>query len=146
MGDFTETSGSTSGRLEVGGVIPGASPEEVYRAFTDAALLARWWGDEADVDPVVGGRLVVHWPAMEWTFRGIYTELDRGRAVGFTWSWDHEPDTPTRTVRVTFEPARPGTLVEVSHGDYGPDDADERRGHLEGWRFFLDRIAALVAT
>jgi uncharacterized protein YndB with AHSA1/START domain len=143
MAEFAETAESTAERLRVRGILPRATPDEVYGAFTDPELLARWWGEEADVLPVVGGRLVVRWPSMEWTFRGVYNELDPGRTVAFSWAWDHAPDTPTRSVRIALGPTESGTILHLSHGDYGPADAAERRGHLEGWEYFLARLATL---
>lgn len=82
---------------------------------------------------------------MGWTMRGTYTEIGAD-TVGFTWSWDHEPDAPARSVRVTTATENDHTLVTITHGDYGPDDAGERQGHIDGWTYFLPRLAALLAT
>jgi uncharacterized protein YndB with AHSA1/START domain len=144
MAEFSETAHSSALRLEIEGTVADADPDAVYRAFVDPALLTRWWADEGETDPVVGGRLVARWPSMSWVMRGTFTELDPGRAVGFTWSWDHEPDIPPRTVRIRLERSGDGTLVTLSHGDYTAADSEERRSHLDGWRHFLPRLAAAL--
>jgi uncharacterized protein YndB with AHSA1/START domain len=143
MSDACETSRSTPARIELE-MIVDAAPEPVWRAFVDAELLTLWWAQEADCDPVPGGVLEARWPTMGWTMRGTYLELDPPRTVAFTWSWDHEPDTPVRTVRVSLAPHGDGTRLTLTHGDYSASDAEERRGHLEGWQHFLPKLAAAV--
>ncbi len=142
MSAFLETDGSTVQRMRIRGVV-GASPEDVFDAFVRADRITQWWGDEAALDPVVGGAYEVRWPAMEWTVRGTYTEVAPGEALAFTWSWDHEPDTPERTVRITFRMAEDGTELTLSHGDYAATDTEERQSHLEGWQHFLPRLQNL---
>jgi len=140
---FLETDGSTVELLELRGVVTGASPSEVFDAFVDAGRITQWWPDEADVDPVVGGFYALRWPAMEWTLRGTFTEVEPDRTLTFTWSWDHEPDTPERTVRITLSAAETGTELTLAHGNYTRDDTEERQSHLDGWQFFLGRLAVL---
>ncbi len=140
---FLETDGSTAQRIEIRGVIVGASPAEVFDAFVRADRITQWWGDEAALDPVEGGTYEVRWPAMEWTVRGRYTEVDPNRTLAFTWMWDHEPDTPERIVGITFAPDKNGTELTLSHGNYTAADAEERQSHLDGWQHFLPRLNAL---
>ncbi len=139
MGDFVETSASSAARLELSGEVPG-TPDDAYAAFVDPGRITSWWPDEAEIDARVGGTYILQWPAMEWTLRGVYTKLDPGGVVAFTWSWDHEPDVPERTVRVELSAADDGTRIVLTHGEYTPEDAEERQGHLDGWQFFLGRL------
>lgn len=141
---FAESPLSTPANLAVAGTV-GADPPAVWEAFVDPEALTAWWADEAVTEPVVGGRIEARWPRMGWKMRGRYTELDPGRAVSFTWSWDHEPDQPERSVRVTLAATDGGTHLSLSHGAYGPDDEDERSSHLAGWLHFLPRLAAALA-
>jgi uncharacterized protein YndB with AHSA1/START domain len=125
---------------------PSLTPEEAYRSFTEPASLTRWWPPEAETDPRVGGAYHLSWPAMGWHLRGRYTTAEPGRALGFTWKWDHEPDLPERQVDVSFEPlAARGTRVTVMHGRYGTGDteAEDRQGHIDGWQHFLARLVSL---
>ena len=94
----------------------------------------------------MGGTYRLSWPAMGWHLRGRYTKVDPGRALGFTWAWDHEPQRPERHVDVSFEPLpEGGTRITVTHGRYGDGaaDAEDRQGHIDGWRHFLARLASL---
>ena len=145
MTDVVETQSSTAERLEVSAVID-RPPATVWKAFTNAEALATWWPHEAAADPVVGGEIVARWPAMDWTMRGRYTELEPHDVVAFTWSWDHEPDTPDRLVRIALTPEAGGTRITLTQGDYGPNDTEERTGHLDGWRQFLPRLQDIPAT
>ena len=146
MADFVETSESGARRLQLSGILEDSNPGDVYRSFIEPDRICQWWADESELDPLVGGRLIVRWPSMGWTMRGRYTELVPDRLIGFTWSWEHEPDTPTRTVSVVIESDAAGTRLTLTHGDYGDDDAEERDSHLEGWQHFLPRMAAALST
>ena len=146
MADFVETSESSARRLQLSGILEGANPGDVYLSFIDPDRICRWWAEETELDPVLDGRLIARWPSMEWTMRGRYTELVPDRLIGFTWSWDHEPETPARTVSVEIDSDAADTRLTLTHGDYGDDDAEERDSHLEGWRHFLPRLAASLSS
>ena len=140
-----EGPGSSSERLELAADLE-ASPADVWRAFTEPEVLTAWWSEEAATDPTIGGTIEARWPSMGWVMRGRYTELDPGRVVAFTWSWDHEPEVPDREVRVSLESCDGGSRLTLTHGTYGPGDADERQGHLDGWLNFLPRIDQVLDT
>ena len=80
-----------------------ASPERVWRAFTQPADMAAWmwagWGTEtsAESDLRVGGRYEVYttaaghetdWPTDRWGFVGYYVDLIENRRLVFTIHWD----------------------------------------------------------
>ncbi len=75
--------------------------DRVWAAITDPDELARWFGDEAEVDLRPGGDAF-----MTWENHGRYAmridEVDAPRRL--VWSWVHEPG-------VAFEDA-PATRVE----------------------------------
>ena len=146
MAAFVETSESSARRIELSGILQGSNPEDVYLSFIDPDWIRRWWADDSEVEPVVDGRLIVRWPSMGWTMPGRYMELVPSRLIEFTWSWDHEPDTPTRTVRVRIEADAAGARLTLTHGEYGAEDIEERKSHLEGWQHFLPRLAAVLSS
>lgn len=78
-----------------------ASRERVWKAITDPAELAMWFGDEAEFDLRVGGH-----GAMIWEKHGRYEmrvdEVEAPRRL--VWSWIHESD-------VAFDDG-PATRVE----------------------------------
>ncbi len=135
-----ETSTSTPARLVLEGVIPDASPSEVTRHFTEPDLLTTWWPAEAEIGEA--GDYVYRWPSQEWTLRGKFLDVVPGHRIRFTWAWDHEPLVARKTVLVTATAVDEGSRITITHGDYGPDDADERHDHAEGWQYFIGRLAA----
>ncbi len=120
-------------------------PEAVFEHLTRPALLQRWWPPEAEVDGRVGGAYHFRWPAQNWDLRGEFTAFEPGRRLAYTWAWDHEPQLPTRLVEFALAPHHGGTRVDLSHGTYGDSDIEQadRTSHLEGWQYFLGRLAEL---
>ena len=135
-------------KLIVTSFYPGASTALLFKYWTQPELLRQWWPPEAELDARLGGKYHLSWPAMDWNLRGTYTVFEPEKTLAFTWRWDHEPDTPTRDVTVTFEPIGDvGTQLTVTHGVYTASarDQEERSGHLDGWIYFLTRLHEALA-
>ena len=125
----------------------GAPPERVYAAWTDPALMNRWFCPnpalalDVTADVVVGGAYRVDMGEGRYVAEGMYTELDPPRVVAFTWRWvtsDVSALDPVTEVRVELNPADNGTrLVLVQTGLADREDAE---GHREGWELMLDRL------
>lgn len=79
--------------------VEGVEPADTLRWFVEPNLLARWWGEEHAIDPAPGRRYEVSWPGMNWTMRGQILTCNHTQLV-YSWTWDHEPDVPARTVIV----------------------------------------------
>ena len=101
------------------------SPERVFDAWLDSALLSRWMvgavvRDEEvvrlSVDARVGGRFsfVVRRQGTEIDHVGEYLEIDRPKRLVFTWG---TADTLPDTSRVTIEivPREPGCELTLTH-------------------------------
>ena len=112
-----------------------ASPELVYRFFTEPELLERWHCVRAESDPRPGGRLVLDVTGAHVT-RGEYLELEPGRRLVYTWGFDEPGST---TVEVLFEPRPGGTRVTLRHTGF--QEATDRDGHRSGWGDYLKRLA-----
>lgn len=125
--------------------LPHMAPSLLFDYWTQAPLLAQWWPPEAELELRPGGSYHLAWPQQDWHLRGEYAVVEPGRKLAFTWAWDQAPHTPTRHVTVDFQPAGDGTRLTVTQGDYGEsaEDAEERQGHIDGWMFFLNRLANL---
>ncbi len=137
-------------RLIVEMQLPRVAAAEAFDHWTRPELVSRWWPAEAENDTRAGGWYHFAWPAQGWHLRGRYTVFEPGRALAFTWQWDHEPDRPMRHVAVDFTPLpdEAGSLVRVTHAVYGIDPADqaERESHRQGWRHFLGRLERVLSA
>ncbi len=131
-------------RLVLTGEFPQFSPQRLFEYWTHPVLLTLWWPPEADVEPQVGGAYHLAWPRQDWHLRGHYTVFGPGQALAFTWAWDHEPDTPQRTVTLAFVPmlGGGGTRLTITHGPYTDSarDQQDRQSHLEGWQAFCSQL------
>lgn len=132
-----------------------ASPEAVFRAFSEAALLTRWFSPSADIalevfehHPRPGGcyRFVYRFPDGERrTVRGEFREVQAPGRLVFTWTWE-PPDPHAGIVTlVTVELAADGagTALLITH-EMLPDH-DTRDRHADGWRATLDRLPEALA-
>ena len=99
-----------------------APPDKVFAAWTDPAILVKWFGPEGfsvpehSLDVREGGawRTVMVSPKGEpHTASGVYREIAPPRRLVMTWAWDqedgkrgHEPDPPGRVEKVGHDSAR----------------------------------------
>lgn len=126
-----------------------ASPERVYRAWTNAEELKLWHCpedlrvDRAECDPRVGGRFLVNMVDQEGQDNravGEYLEMVPGRRLVFTWSWNTGGggDQNTR-VTVEFEPLPDGgTELTLTHDLF--EDAESCEGHQRGWSSAFNQL------
>lgn len=126
-----------------------APPAKVFGAWTDPAMMARWWGPdtgpvlaaEADVRP--GGRFSITFRMLdgrEHTSFGVYREVARDERLVFTWRWAETPEHES-LVTVLLRPVDEGTELTLVHERLA-SEAD-RDGHREGWGESLDKLVAL---
>ena len=79
-----------------------AGPAKVYRAWTEPAQIARWWGPaaadatlHAEADARVGGRFRIVFrdtEGEEHDVSGIYREVVPDEKLVFTWAWRTTPE------------------------------------------------------
>lgn len=123
-----------------------ATPELVFRFFTDSALWARWQGTAATVDAQAGGALrVVMGPDGSGLAEGRFVELDPFERIVFTWGWASSPLSTlppgSTVVTVQLRPDGDGTILTLTH-DLLP--RDERAIHETGWSLYLDRLTIVA--
>jgi len=117
-----------------------APPEKVFRALTDPARLAKWWGapdkyltQNWQVDLRVGGRWsgdVTEGGRVTGTGHGEILELDPPRLLVWSWntSWDESSGS---TIRYELTPTATGTRVEVTHSGFARPEISEN--YRRGW-------------
>jgi len=122
--------------------------ERVYRALTDPARLAQWWGSperyrtfdwKLDLRP--GGRwsCQVDDPARPGqSVRGEYRVVEPPRALEYTWcpSWE---GFATTLVRIDLEVEGAGTRLRLRHTGFATAAACQ--GHGAGWELVLGWLA-----
>ena len=121
------------------------SPEILFSALTDAAVLKRIWGvQEITVDARVGGTTSAIYIAdgQDWSFDITYTEIVPNRRL--RWSI-HFKSFPTKETRVTvlLEEAATGTALTVLMENL--DSAEERDANKQAWQRGLATLAEIVS-
>lgn len=126
----------------------GASPERVFRAWTDPTELRLWWGPtnveciHAEVDLRVDGayRLGNRTPSGETIWiTGIFDVVEPPTRLRYSWTRDPSDLHATSRVTVTFTPEGDGTRVTVVHDRTAA--AADRDLHAVGWQGCLAGLA-----
>lgn len=123
-----------------------ASPETVWRYWTDPRRLCDWWGAAADLDPRPGGTCRVEMGGGGPVMRGEYVELVPHERIVFSFGWEPIGGAPaiapgSTRVEVTLTADAEDTILTLRHTDIPGAHADEHRG---GWAHFLPRLAEAV--
>jgi uncharacterized protein YndB with AHSA1/START domain len=155
----TGESSATADRELVLTRVIDAPRDKLYRAWTDAELLKRWFAPlpyttpvaELDVRPGGANLIVMRGPdGNDMPNRGVYLEvLENERLVftdAYTKAWEPSPK-PFMTVILTFEDEAGKTryTARVRHWTVADREAHEKMGFHEGWGRCADQLAALVA-
>src|SRR3954469_12883158 len=123
-----------------------APTKEVYRAFTNKIALQDWLSNSADIDPRVGGRIYLWWDK-GYHSSGIYTALERGKTIAFTWRGPNDPD--TTEVRVDLKPlGDDSTHITLTHSGLGPGDDWKEASFQDkqGWESALENLQSVLET
>lgn len=137
-----------------------ASPEKVYRAWTEPELLRQWnapfpWQVvRAEIDLRPGGTslVVMRGPeGNELPNRGVYLEVVPNEKLVFTDAYTEAwvpSEKPFMTVILTFEKEGSKTryTARVRHFSVAVREAHERMGFYQGWGQCTTQLEKLVAT
>jgi uncharacterized protein YndB with AHSA1/START domain len=149
-----------------------ATPAEVFRAWTEPALMADWWGPHTFTNPVCevdlrpGGawRIVMRGPeGDEYPITGVYRDVATDERLVFTMDCSEHPVEWHEAVRanggksaanpagemvslVTFDPAGRGTSLTIRTRFETPAirEAMLAMGMTDGWSQSLDRLEKLL--
>lgn len=125
--------------------------EEVFAAWTNPAILEKWFAPTddyttpiAEADLVVGGKYRVGMKPKDSAnvaiVAGQYCRIEPPMVLSFTWAWEsHELQAPETQVTLEFRPNAKGTDVTLTHERFR--DEDSRKKHTEGWTGCLSRLA-----
>ena len=117
-----------------------ASPEKVWRAWTDQEALKQWFGPDdggpvllAEVDVRVGGRYHIRFQTNDGQTHdvsGVYREVIPHEKLVFTWGWKSTPERES-LVTVALRPSGAGTELRFLHERFV--DVEARDQHEQGW-------------
>jgi len=135
-----------------------APPATVFDVVSSPAHIRDWWSADTDVEPVPGGSGELTWrdEASGRVDVVPITVVDAEPPRRFSFRWTHdagEVATSTNSMLVTFElsPSGGGTvlrLTETGFRERGWEAAvleDAYNDHVNGWDFYLPRIAEVAA-
>jgi uncharacterized protein YndB with AHSA1/START domain len=115
-----------------------APRERVWQLLTDPAELARWWPDAAELEPGIGGRVVLMFGP--GNVSGEITRWEPPAALGFTWQPSNMPGVALH-VTFTLDDLGDGrSRVSVLHSGFEAARPEARDAVVEGWKRFLPRL------
>ena len=125
------------------------APEKVWRAWTDAEAVKRWWGPGpgepvslAELDVRVGGRFRIVFGGPDGQMHecaGVYKEVVPNRKLVFTWHWPNSTPERVSVVTIVFKEVNGGTDLLFKHEQLFDEKA--RDDHKRGWSASLDKLA-----
>jgi uncharacterized protein YndB with AHSA1/START domain len=135
-----------------------ASPDVVFDVVSSPDHVKQWWPDDARYEPTPGsvGEIVFGDPAAGGGV-AAFTVVDVRPPRLFSFRWTHpagEAAAEGNSLLVTFTltPSGSGTrlaMTETGFREMGWEAAvleEAYREHVQGWDFFLPRLAPYVAT
>jgi uncharacterized protein YndB with AHSA1/START domain len=138
--------------LEFNRVLP-AAPPIVFRLFSDADELAKWWGPAGfsvpslDFDPAVGSSYRIEMQPPEgdaFALTGEFREVDPPSRLSFTFVWEPpNPDDVETLVELSFRESGNSTEVDFRQGTFTTEE--RRELHRNGWGDSFEKLEALIA-
>lgn len=128
------------------------APEKVWRAWTEAEAIKRWFGpggpqpvSAAELDLRVGGRFRIVFGGPDGNAheaQGVYREIVPHRRLVFTWTWPRT--TPERESLVTILLTEVGDATEMVFRQEQLFDEKVRDDHRRGWSETFEKLARIL--
>lgn len=125
-----------------------ASPERLFKAWTDPAILVKWWGPEGfetseyEMDVRTGGAWrtkMVSPKGDDHKVSGVYREIVPPTRLVMTWGWENNGERGHETiVEITFEAREAGTRMRLVQSVFESENA--RDMHSGGWNSTFDSL------
>lgn len=131
-----------------------ATPERVWKAWTDPEEVARWMGPGG-----WSGRFSATGLESGATYRiemrhedgdvavavGTLREVVPASRMVYSWAWLGEDGTPGHETQVTLALRAVGAKTELTLRHEGFEDREARDNHNEGWDGALDKLVEFLA-
>jgi len=126
-----------------------ASPELVYKAWTDPELMRQFMCPEdvtfgsAQADVRVGGkyRIVMNMPnGEEYVAYGVYKDVQPAKRLSMTWIWeeDNKAEEHETLLTIDLKPNGTGTDLTLTHEHLASQKSAE--DHTNGWTSILYKL------
>jgi uncharacterized protein YndB with AHSA1/START domain len=127
------------------------APEKVWRAWTDAEALKRWWGAQpvaaVELDVRAGGRYRICFGGADGNANecaGVYKEVVPNRRLVFTWHWPRTTPERVSLITIEFRAAGTGTELDFRHEQFFDEQA--RDNHNRGWNAAFANLDKLLGA
>lgn len=120
------------------------SPEKVWRALTDPALLAEWLLPVVDLELEPGAEFMFRtqpYPGWDGTVNCRFIEIEPQRKLSYTWS---VPFLDT-VVTFTLAPTATGTHLSMEQSGFKAEQKREFGGARYGWKMMGEKLVDLLA-
>jgi len=132
-----------------------AAPQEtVFRAWTEASELTKWFHPSAEyttrvhaLDFRVGGTYRIemrHKGGNVSTVTGTYKQIAAPNKVAFSWRWEEKPEMEETLVTIDFHSLGNLTQVTVTHEQFATEN--DRTMHAHGWEGCMTVLAQSYET
>lgn len=119
-----------------------APPERVWELLTDPSELPRWWPDAAELEPRVGGRVVLNFG--RGAVSGEVTSWEPPVRLGFTWIASNMPGVELHVAFKVDDLGDGRSRVSVVHSGFEHAPREAREQVVGGWAHFLPRLAEVA--
>lgn len=131
-----------------------ASPERIFRAWTQPMALREWWcpagwiASEIAIDLRVGGSYRIAMTRVgaahtKVSVSGQFLEVQPPTRLVYTWSWEGAfAEMPETVVTLELRGSNEETLLTLQHEGFG--EAGTRQQHRSGWMTACDRLDRAV--
>jgi uncharacterized protein YndB with AHSA1/START domain len=122
------------------------SPEKVWRALTDPALLTEWLLPVVDLKLEPGAAFAFKtqpYPGWDGTVNCQFVEIEAHRKLSYTWVvGEMQIDT---VVTFTLAPTASGTRLSLVQSGFKPDQKQNFGGARYGWKMMGGKLVDLLA-
>ena len=122
------------------------SPQKVWRALTDPALLAEWLLPVFGLELAPGARFTFKtqpYPGWDGTVSCRILEIDPPRQL--TYSWEVAGMGLDTVMRFTLTPTESGTLLSLVQSGFKPEQKQNFAGARYGWKMMSGKLVDLLA-
>ena len=121
------------------------SPEKVWRALTDPALLTEWLLPVVELNLEPGAAFTFKtqpYPGWDGTVNCRMLEIEAHSKLSYTWGVGDFIDT---VVTFTLTPTASGTRLSLVQSGFKPDQKRESGGARYGWKMMGGKLVDLLA-